>query len=219
MNSSDLMEGSTMKYLFTNVSGAVLSVFLLLGFHAAVQAADATQDPKVIVESVAQELFGLVKAKNTAQTAEDVYFKQVEGVLDEVVNFPFIAASVMGKANYSKATAAQRAQFLKVFKDGMVKSLGKGILGYADSKVTLAGVTKDPKNPKRVVVKQELTADGANHKLDYTMVQGKSGEWKLINVVLNGVNLGQSFSGQFKAGLKKHNGDVDQVIANWLVDA
>jgi phospholipid transport system substrate-binding protein len=62
-------------------------------------------------------------------------------------------------------------------------------------------------------------AEGTSHKLDYTMVQGKSGEWKLINVVLNGVNLGQSFSGQFKAGLKKHGGDIDQVIANWLVDA
>jgi phospholipid transport system substrate-binding protein len=38
-------------------------------------------------------------------------------------------------------------------------------------------------------------------------------------VILNGVNLGQSFSGQFKAGLKKYGGDVDKVIANWLVDA
>lgn len=208
-----------MKYLFSTVSGAVLSLLLLLGVQVAVQAADTTQEPKVIVESVAQELFSLVKAKNAAKTADDVYFKQVEDVLDEVVNFPFIAASVMGKANYGKATAAQRTQFLQVFKDGMVKSLGKGILGYADSKVTLAGVVVDPKNPKRVVVKQELTADGANHKLDYTMVQGKSGEWKLINVILNGVNLGQSFSGQFKAGLKKHNGNIDQVIANWLADA
>lgn len=208
-----------MKYLLTKMSGAVLSTFLLFGLHSVTQAADANQEPKVIVESVAQELFGLVKEKNAAKTADDVYFKQVEKVLDEVVNFPFIAASVMGKPAFSKATPAQRAQFLTVFKDGMVKSFAKGILGYADSKVTLAGVVTDPKNPKRVVVKQEVSAEGANHKLDYTMVQGKSGEWKLINVVLNGVNLGQSFSGQFKAGLKKHNGDIDKVIANWLVDA
>lgn len=208
-----------MKYLSTHLTRVVVGLFLLFGIQVS-QAADATQDPQVIVETVARELFGLVKAKNTAKTADEVYFKQVEKVLDEVVNFPFIAASVMGKATYSKSTPAQRTQFLSVFKDGMVQSLGKGILGYADSKVTLAGVSKDPKNPKRVVVKQELkAADGANHKLDYTMVQGKNGEWKLINVVLNGVNLGQSFSGQFKAGLKKHNGDVDQVIANWLVDA
>jgi phospholipid transport system substrate-binding protein len=137
--------------------------------------------------------------------------------MDPVVNFPFIAGSVMGKATYKQATPAQREQFLKVFKDGMVRSLAKGILGYANSKVVIVGV--DTVKADRVVVKQEVSAEGATHKLDYTMVKAKSGDWKLINVVLNGVNLGQSFSSQFKAGLKKHNNNIDQVIATWLVDA
>ena len=86
-----------------------------------------------------------------------------------------------------------------------------------ESKVTIAGVNEV--NPTRHIVKQEVAIEGATHKLDYTMRKEKSGEWKLINVVLNGVNLGQSFSGQFKASLKKYNGDIDKVIANWLADA
>jgi len=208
-----------MKYLLTKVSGVVFGLTMLLSTSVMAQApaVAATQSPQVIVESVATQLFGLVKTKNAAKTADDVYFKQVEGSLNGVVNFPYIAASVMGKATYAKATPAQREQFQKVFKDGMVKSLGKGVLGYADSKVTIAGVTEV--NPARSIVKQEVAIDGAVHKLDYTMRKEKSGEWKLINVVLNGVNLGQSFSGQFKASLKKYNGDIDKVIANWLADA
>lgn len=207
-----------MKYLLTKVSGVVFGLSLLFGTSAIAQApvVAATQSPKVIVESVATELFGLVKTKNAAKTADDVYFKQVENALSPVVNFPFIAASVMGKA-YKQATPAQRQEFQKVFKDGMVKSLAKGVLGYADSKVTIVGVNEV--NPTRHTVKQEVAIEGASHKLDYTMRKEKSGEWKLINVVLNGVNLGQSFSGQFKASLKKHNGDIDKVIANWLADA
>ncbi len=204
--------------LFKSLFGFCLSMALVCSQVAGAQdAAKPTADPKIIVESVAQELFGLVKTKNSAKTPDDQYYKQVEKVLDPVVNFPLIAGSVMGKATYQKATPAQRKQFLKVFKEGMVKSLAKGVLGYADSKVTIAGV--DTVKADRVVVKQEVSAEGATHKLDYTMVKGKSGEWKLINVVLNGVNLGQSFSSQFKASLKKHNGNVDQVIANWLADA
>ena len=208
-----------MKYLLTKVSGVVFGLSLLFSTSAIAQApaAAATPSPRVIVESVAQELFNLVKAKNAAKTADDAYFKQVETTLNDVVNFPFIAASVMGKTAYAKATPAQREQFQKVFKDGMVKSLAKGVLGYADSKVAIAGVNEV--NPARHVVKQEVSIDGATHKLDYTMRKEKSGDWKLINVVLNGVNLGQSFSGQFKASLKKYNGDIDQVIANWLADA
>ncbi|HSC66329.1 MAG TPA: ABC transporter substrate-binding protein [Cellvibrio sp.] len=209
-----------MKYRLTKIYGVVFGLMALLSSSVMAQtSAPATtpQSPRAIVETVAQELFDLVKAKNAAKTADDAYYKQVEGVLSGVVNFPLISASVMGKETYAKATEAQRSQFQQVFKDGMVKSLAKGILGYADSKVAIAGVNEV--NPERVVVKQEVAAEGTTHKLDYTMQKSKTGEWKLINVVLNGVNLGQSFSGQFKAGLKKYNGDVDKVIANWLVDA
>ena len=203
-----------MKNLLTTVSGVFFG--LLLSISAMAQA-PAAQSPQAIVESVAQELFDLVKAKNAGKTADDVYYKQVEESLNGVVNFPFIAATVMGPSSYKAATPAQRKEFQRVFKDGMVKSLAKGVLGYADSKVTISGVNEV--NPTRAVVKQEVAVEGASHKLDYTMRKEKSGEWKLINVVLNGVNLGQSFRGQFTASLKKYNGDIDKVIANWLADA
>jgi phospholipid transport system substrate-binding protein len=180
----------------------------------------SAQAAQTAVESVSTQLFALVKEKNAKKTPDEEYFKQVETVLEPVVGFTFIANSVMGKKTYESATPEQREQFLKVFKDGMVKSLAKGILGYAESKVTYPGTVVDPENAKRALVKQELSvADGANQKLDYTMMQDKTGNWKLINVVLNGVNLGKSFSGQFAAGLKKHQGDIDKVVANWLGEA
>lgn len=208
-----------MKSMSTTFSGVLFSVVML--FIAGAQAASATpppREPQVVVESVAQELFALVKAKNAAQTPDEEYFQQVEKVLNDVVNFQFIAGAVMGRDTYSKATPAQRQKFITAFKSGLVKSYAKGIAGYADSNIKLLGVTKDAKNPRRAVVKQEVSDNEVAHKLDYTMMQGKTGEWKLINVVLNGVNLGQSFSGQFKAALKKHNGDVDKVIDSWLTD-
>ena len=210
-----------MKYVSTTLSGVLLSIALM--FTATAQAESPVppvQEPQMVVESVAKELFALVKAKNAAKTADEVYFQQVQKVLDDVVNFQFIAGAVMGKATYAKATPEQRKKFTEVFKSGLVKSYAKGIASYADSEIKLLGVTKDEKNPNRAVVKQEVSdkTKGDTHTLRYTMTKGKTGEWKLINVDLNGVNLGQTFSGQFKSALKKHNGDVDKVIANWLAD-
>jgi phospholipid transport system substrate-binding protein len=46
----------------------------------------------------------------------------------------------------------------------------------------------------------------------------KTDQWKLTNVVLNGVNLGTSFQSQFKAAYKKHGNDLDKLIANWLAE-
>jgi phospholipid transport system substrate-binding protein len=206
-----------MKFLTTNTRFIFVVMTMLAAlFNQPALAEAAAKEPQAIVESVTQELFSLVKTKKANNTADDAYYQDVKKTLDDVVNFPFIAAAVMGKQAYGKASAEQREKFLDVFKSGLVKSYAKGIAGYVDSKTSVVGVVPDKKNPKRVTVQQEVSYEGATHKLDYTMVQGKTNEWKLINVTLNGVNLGVSFQGQFKAYMRKYNNNLDQVIANWL---
>ena len=43
-----------------------------------------------------------------------------------------------------------------------------------------------------------------------------SGDWKLINVVMDGINLGKTFRSQFEQAVQKNNGDIDMVIEKWL---
>jgi phospholipid transport system substrate-binding protein len=47
------------------------------------------------------------------------------------------------------------------------------------------------------------------------MAKNNSGQWKIINVLLNGINLGQTFGGQFKSEVKRNNGDVIRTIDEW----
>jgi len=199
----------------------VASLLLALGARSVLAESNAAQaaDPRVVVENVTQELFAHVRAQKAQKASDDVYYKQVQTTLDEVVNFGYIAAHVMGKQAYDKASTDQRKQFLDVFRNGLVKSYAKGIAGYVDSDIKVVNVAADKKNPQRVTVTQEVNDKGTVHKLDYSMVQSRSGDWKLINVTLNGVNLGMSFSSQFKSAMRKYNNDLDKVIANWLSEA
>ena len=72
---------------------------------------------------------------------------------------------------------------------------------------------------KRVEVVQEVAAADGTSRISYTMAQNKSGEWKLINVVLNGVNLGKSFRDQFTQAMKQNDNNIDKVIATWAQKA
>ena len=175
--------------------------------------------PQQVVEGVTQSLFADVKRLKASEIDDATYLARVKSTLEPVVNFPFIAAHVMGQQAYAKATAEQRQAFSSVFRDGLIGSYAKGISGYANSDIKVVSVVADAKNPKRVTVAQEVSDNGAIHKLDYTMVQGKEGDWKVINVTLNGVNLGMSFSSQFKSSMRKYGNDLDKVISNWLADA
>lgn len=195
-----------------------MMVSIIVSLLAAVQVSADKGEPQKIVEGVTQELFSEVKKLSAGEITEEAYKTRVNDILERVVNFPFIAANVMGQQAYSKATPEQRNAFATVFRNGLVNSYSKGISGYADSEISVVSVTQDPRNAKRVTVAQEVNDKGTLHKLDYTMLQDKAGDWRVVNVTLNGVNLGMSFSSQFKSSMRKYGNDLDKVIAGWLAD-
>ena len=49
----------------------------------------------------------------------------------------------------------------------------------------------------------------------YQMGLEKSGEWKLNNVIIESVNLGEVYRDQFLASAREQGGDLDAVVANW----
>lgn len=212
--------GIQMTYLSHKVTGALLLIAacFALSFQA-VAAEKDVKDPRELVEEVAQELFAVAKANPGEKASSEAYFNEVEAILERVVDFPFIAYVVMGESG-KKATDEQKQQFAEVFKSGLVRSYAKGIAAYADSDIKILPVSVNPNRPTAVTVKQEVTDKGNVHHLAYSMrLNKKTNEWKLINVTLNGVNLGQSFRSQFSQAIAKQDGDIDKVISNWLSEA
>lgn len=182
-------------------------------------AADPAAVPQALVEKVAGELFAVAKANAGAKVTSEKYYEDVEKILADVVDFPFIARVVMGKAA-AKASDEQKARFAEAFKDGLVRSYAKGIAAYADSEMKFLPADVNPKRPGAVTVKQEVTDNGNVHHLAYSMRLNKNTQqWKLLNVVLNGVNLGESFRSQFSQAYAKNNGDIDKVIDTWLTES
>jgi phospholipid transport system substrate-binding protein len=42
------------------------------------------------------------------------------------------------------------------------------------------------------------------------------GRWKIINIEINGMNLGKIFRNQFYSLMEKNQGDIDLVIKKWV---
>lgn len=208
-----------MTYVLRNAMTKLFVMMSCVFFSMQVSAEAKVVKPEELVQQVAKELFAVAKANIGAKATSESYYSEIETILEGVVDFPFIAYVVMGESG-KKATPEQRKQFAEVFKSGLVRSYAKGIAAYADSDIKILPVDPNPKKPDAVTVKQEVTNDGNVHQLAYSMrFNKKSGEWKLINVTLNGVNLGQSFRSQFSQAVTKQDGDIDKVISTWLAEA
>nr|WP_284500744.1 ABC transporter substrate-binding protein [Microbulbifer sp. GX H0434] len=178
--------------------------------------ASAAENPYTMIEGVSQNLLGVIRTNAQYMNSDPQrYFSEVESVLTPVVDFDFIARGVMGR--YAKqATAAQRARFSKAFRQDLISTFARGVATFGDMDVRVVNPGSAPSG-NRVNVLQEVRSKEGVTKVSYTLVRNRAGQWKLINVILNGVNLGKTFRSQFAQSMQTH-GDLDKVIANWSSD-
>lgn len=170
--------------------------------------------PEQVVQKVTDEMMAIIRKGDKAlKQNPDQYFQDLETVLEQSVHFDFIAKYVMGDY-WSGASDAQRSAFSDKFKRSMVETIGKGLANYSDLKLTI--------NPDDVLrknnfayVKQQVSGGKQPITISYLMARTKQGEWKLIDVVLDGVKLRDTFRSQFAAEMNKNGSDYDKVIANW----
>ncbi|WP_232325025.1 MlaC/ttg2D family ABC transporter substrate-binding protein [Microbulbifer agarilyticus] len=176
--------------------------------------ATAAQNPYTMIEGVSGQLLNTIRAEGQHLSANPQrYYAAVDRVLAPVVDFDFIARGVMG-SYAKKATPAQRAKFASTFRRDLVATFARGVATFGDLDVKVINPGTAPSG-NRVNVLQEVRSNEGLTKVSYTLVRNRSGQWKLINVILNGVNLGKTFRGQFAQAMQANNGNIDKVIAGW----
>ncbi len=208
-----------MRFLTKTVASfnwlTVLGVLLLVSSQAFATEEKAL-GPHDIVEQTTETLLQVVR-EHKGKTDSEGFYKAVTEVLEPVVHFGWIARTVMGD-HAEEASREQMQAFGRVFKEGLVKSYARGIESYVDHPIRVLPPDEDPGDSRRVVVHQEVKDGGKTYRLSYTMGRNRDGQWQLLNVMLDGVNLGRTFRSQFAQAMRQHDGDLDQVIAHWLSD-
>lgn len=209
---------------------ALLAALLLgLGLVAPAGCAEAAAaDPTRLVREVTDELLADIAAyRNALAQAPDEaekerllaeYYDRLAARLERVVDFDWIALNVMG--SYRKvATPEQRRRFREVFARSLVETYGRGLLTYSDQEIVVHPLPPEERERRRVVVRQEIRGVDQTYPLLYVMALDRTGKWRVINVIINGINLGQTFRNQFLQAAEREGGDLDRVIAGWRVEA
>lgn len=172
--------------------------------------------PHQVVEQVTQDLVGVVSnGKQALVDDPQKYFRQVRAILESAVDFQYIARNVMGAKHWKEATDEQKRQFVEVFTSGLIETYAKGMANFADFEITLQPPERDVVESTKVEVVQNFKGPQGVNRVSYTMGRRKTGEWKLINVVLDGVNLGKTLRAQFSRSVSEANGDLDAAIKGW----
>jgi phospholipid transport system substrate-binding protein len=164
-------------------------------------------------------VFVLTKNSELFETDREMYEQKIKDIFEPMIDFRRVAASVMGKKYYLLATKEQRAQFVEIFKDSLLDTYAETLAQWGDS--TISTQFQDDfsyKELKTVEVKQTLDTGSSKYPISYKLRKDKEG-WKIINIIINGVNLGLTFRNQFQALAISNNEKIESTIDNWVSDA
>jgi phospholipid transport system substrate-binding protein len=155
---------------------------------------------------------------------EDYYAKNVNELkklvdesLDEVADFRYIGASVMGKY-FRNATPEQRRRFADVFRQTLIDTYTRGLVTFDYDELRVIDDQRPQRYEDQTSVEMEIVANnGDAYPVSYSLRQSDD-EWRVVNVIVNGINLGLTFRNQFDQSMRDNNRDYDAVIQNWSPD-
>ncbi len=207
---------------------------VLAGTATMALAADTSVDtapPEGAHEVVRQATEAVMSTVDEAQAYIDDeperFYGQLRDILDTVVDFRGFARSVMGPyasndryrsldAEGREQLREQLEQFTEVMRLGLVRTYGKGLLAFGGSRIEVPELSEEEAAGSRVAVRQLIFSNGSEpYVLVYQMGRNKDGSWKLRNMVIENVNLGEIYRSQFESAARRHNGDLDKVISEW----
>ena len=129
-----------------------------------------------------------------------------------------IAAGVMGRNYYIKATKEQREQFKTVLFESLLNTYAQGIFFANPDSLKLLDHSVG-KNPKTAMVRQQAQAGSREAIIEYSLYRSKpQKDWKIVNVTVEGINLRRIFNQTFTRSAQRFNHDLDKVIVNWSSD-
>ncbi|AZE59345.1 MULTISPECIES: MlaC/ttg2D family ABC transporter substrate-binding protein [Pseudomonas] len=185
----------------------VLLAALPLMANAAGSAHDLVQD------TTSRMLADLKANKEQYKQDPSRFYQALNTIVGPVVDAEGISKSIMTVKYSRKATPAQMQTFQENFKRGLFQFYGNALLEYNNQ-----GIVVDPAKEEsgdRAEVGMKVSgSNGAIYPVSYTLTK-INGEWKLRNVVINGINIGKLFRDQFADAMQRNGNDLDKTINGW----
>ena len=182
--------------------------------------------PAEVISEVTTRVMEVVAEANTYFDQDpDRYYREIDGALSELVDWRGFATAVMGEY-YSRGRAMdkagranlkrQRDDFAVTLREGLIRSYAKGLLAFGGARMEVQGVEASPQSTRIASVTQLVYGEAERvYTIRYQMGQYKDGSWRLRNLIIETINLGEIYRNQFAALAVEADDDLDQVISQW----
>ncbi len=188
---------------------AALLLTLLTLLILGTSAAHAAVAPEQLVHQTTDEILATIKANRDVYAKDHAKLYQLaeEKVLPY---FDFVRMSewVLGR-NWRTASPAQRARFVTLFRDLLVRTYSTALLQYTDQRIIYLPVNAAPGGTQMLVRTEVQQSGGApDIPIYYRFYKNRDGDWKVYDVNLDGVSLVTNYRAVYASKIRQEGMDA-----------
>jgi phospholipid transport system substrate-binding protein len=197
------------KSSFGLASWAGAWLLLLSVLSATARAGEGLLPPQQVIQRTSDQLqVSLQKPEYKSNFRKATEF--VEQVINPSIDFDRVSVLVLGKY-WKNATPDQKERFKKEFRLLLVRTYTTAFTEYSDWKIRYLPLEMNPSD-KKTMVRTEILQPGAQPvAVNYRMV-AEGGQWRVYDVLIEGVSLLQNYRSSFTEEVSRTG--IDQLIAH-----
>ncbi|HCU58481.1 MAG TPA: hypothetical protein DIC64_00690 [Alphaproteobacteria bacterium] len=183
---------------------ALILVFLV-GFAFKAEALDSAQAENFVKKVTSQGIEQIINSDVSAEE-KDARF---EKLFNEYLDLDYIGKFVLGRY-WKTATAKQREDFIKVYREFNIKTWSKRFDEFKGKKFDFDGTTPSSSEGQTFVNTSVKMNEGAPVKVLWRVKDGD--QLKIVDIIIENVSLAITARNEYTAYIKKAPGGVDDLI-------
>ena len=202
---------------------ALLKNFFTISILISSYYLSSEENPYNFIDVNAQKMVIVLKEnKSLFMEDRELYEQKIKEIFEPMIDFRRVAATVMGKKYYLASSKDQRSEFVDIFKDSLLDTYAETLAQWENQTITTIfpiNMQDQSYELKNIEVQQTLNTGSSKYPISYKLRKNKDNTWSIVNIIVNGVNLGLTFRNQFQALASKNNGDIEATLKGWVSDA
>ena len=142
----------------------------------------------------------------------------LEDTLKDLIISKEISKRVLGKKNYLIATKKQKNDFDLKFKNTLFDTYSTALVEIDNANIIIDSHVHPNERLDLAIVKMSVSVSDTEFDLIYKMKKIE-GKWRVIGMILDGIDLIAIFRKQFNKLLADFDGNFDLAIQNWELDS
>ena len=175
------------KFLYLSIIGLAVLLILPLRVYAA--------DAKTTVETQINKMLARMQEPSFKEQSRDAKLADIRKIINEIFDYQELSERTLGR-DWKKFKPEQQTEFVDLFSKLLENVYADRILAYTHEKIEFGKVTELRKDQVEVE-SYIITADNKKVPLFYRLIQ-KDGNWRVYDVVIEGVSMIKNYRGQFR---------------------